>query len=214
MLVAGFVVVAVLAVALFRLTRSVAEPVVATRAQPVPPVAAAPAPAAEPPPVVRESRAAAAPSRPRPRSTTERAPELNVAPPVSAPSGELKRDENGKLHPMIPVSELRAQLPQLEAPMKACLARSGQGATGKATLQFTVAARANKLVIESAGVQDEDTLVGRTELLDCMAKTASAFNLEGRPIPELGSPIYVRRTVRVENGELAENSIFDFSYAH
>jgi hypothetical protein len=35
---------------------------------------------------------------------------------------------------------------------------------------------------------------------------------DGRPIPEFATPIYVRRRVRLENGTLAENSIFNFSY--
>jgi hypothetical protein len=32
------------------------------------------------------------------------------------------------------------------------------------------------------------------------------------PVPELGTPIYVRRLVRIEDGALAEDSIPSFSY--
>ena len=37
--------------------------------------------------------------------------------------------------------------------------------------------------------------------------------LDGRAVPELGTPIYVRRTVRMDNGELVDNSLLNFSYS-
>jgi hypothetical protein len=209
---AGTLVVLALALGLVQMTRGAAP------AAPVPgrPAASteAPvtAPAAADAPVARPS-VASAPVAPRaPAAPSERRPEL-----VPAPVGfdrELKRDANGNLVPVIPVSELRAQLELTTAPMKECLERSGQRPTGKATLHFTVAAKNNKLVIESTGVQDQETLTASPALLECMHKTANVFALEGRPVHELGTPIYVRRHVQIENGELTENSIFDFSYSH
>ena len=77
---------------------------------------------------------------------------------------------------------------------------------------FTVATRNGQLAIEATSVQDEDTLAGFPELLDCMHRTAYALMLDNKPIPELGTPIYVRRHVRIDNGALAENTFFDFSY--
>lgn len=140
-----------------------------------------------------------------------RVPELAPA-PVGFGRPELKRDANGRLVPIIPVTELRAQIHHTDAAMQACIARSGQRPTGKATLSFTVAAKDGRLVVETTGVQDEETLTGYPELLECMHRTANALVLDGRPVPELGTPIYVRRHVRVEGGVLAENSIFNFSY--
>lgn len=159
-----------------------------------------------------------APGEHHPVSTT---PRTRIATPVKQPelapaqvgfTRELKRDANGKLVPIIPVKELREQFHRTDAPMQACLERSGQRPTGKATLNFTVAAKDKKLVIETTGIQDEETLAGYPELLECMHQTANALSLDGHPVPELGTPIYLRRHVRLENGVVVENSIFDFSY--
>jgi hypothetical protein len=48
-----------------------------------------------------------------------------------------------------------------------------------------------------------------------MHRTAGALApvLEGKPIPELGTPIYVRRRVQVDGGALVDNSYVNFSYA-
>ncbi|HEX7840866.1 MAG TPA: hypothetical protein VF469_25485, partial [Kofleriaceae bacterium] len=101
-----------------------------------------------------------------------------------------------------------------DAAMKTCIERSGQRPTGKATLSFTVAARGGKLVIETTSVDDQDTLADYPDLLDCMHRTASALApvLAGKPIPELGTAIYVRRHVRLDSGALVDNSFFNFSY--
>jgi hypothetical protein len=213
-LAAGFVVVLALAIGLVQLTRSptgAATPQFSAYG----PTATPPTPVAE----VPASRTSS--SAPRELHSASPMPHGRGAMPVQqpelapAPVGfrrELKRDADGHLVPIISVDDLREQLPRIDAPMKACIQRSGQRPTGKATLNFTVAAKNNKLIIETTGVQDEETLAGYPELLACMHQTANAFSLEGRPVPELGTPIYVRRHVRLENGELAENSIFDFSY--
>jgi hypothetical protein len=116
--------------------------------------------------------------------------------------------------PIMFVADLRSQVQVTEAPMKACLEKLGQRANGKATLNFTVAARNNKLVIDTTGVEDEDTLADNPALVECMHKAANAFVVDKFPIPPLGTPIYVRRHVHVENGALVENSVFDFSYHH
>jgi len=212
-LAAVFVVVLALAVGLVRLTRSAppAAPSVVGRgptavvrapAGEAPASGAPPIAAREHPPVVTTPRG--------PVTTSVRPPEL-----APAPTGfrrELKRDANGKLVPMIPVKELRDQFAVTDAPMKACIERSGKRPTGKATLSFTVSAKDHKLVIETTGAHDEGTLAGYPELLECMHQTAKLLALDGYAVPELGTPIYVRRHVRVEDGVLAENSIFNFSY--
>jgi hypothetical protein len=213
-LASGFSVLFGLGIGLLHLTRGDTEAAV-----PPPsarPVAVAPAPVEEPAPhlarasAARESPAAAV--APRVRSVvSDRPPELTA----SAPTGfkpDYKRDANGNLMPVIPVQELRKLLPATDASMKACVERMGQGVTGKAVLSFTVIAKDGKLTVETTGVQDEETLASSPELLDCMHRTASALTFEGRTIPELGSSMYVRRSVRLENGALADNSIINFSY--
>lgn len=139
-----------------------------------------------------------------------RQPEL--AAPQPSFDRELKRDANGKLVPVISLRELRELVAFTDAPMKACIERSAKRPTGKATLNFTVAAMNNKLVIDTTGVQDEETLAGYPELLECMHQTAKVIVLDGRAVPELGTGIYVRRHVQLEDGALTENSIFNFSY--
>jgi hypothetical protein len=214
-LTAGSLVVLALLVGLAQLTRGAPEPVPLRRtahaAEAPSPVAVSEEPAAPPevPRAPREKPAVVSAARSQ-NSASAKTPQL-PAPPVSF-KRELKRDENGKLVPIIPLRELREQLPLVEAPMKACIEKSGQLPTGKATLNFTVGVRNNKLVVDTTGVQDEDTLAGHSDLLECMHKTAVMLLPEGRPIPELGTPIYVRRQVRIENGQLAEDWLFNFSY--
>ncbi|HEX2690358.1 MAG TPA: hypothetical protein VHN14_27270 [Kofleriaceae bacterium] len=215
LLAAGFVIVLALAIGLVRLTRSATQAAMAPLSSHGP-VAPRPAPAGEfpasgsPPIVAREHHpTTAATTRPQVAMPGQK-PEL--APAQVGFDRELKRDANGKLVPIITVKELRERYHLVDAPMKACLERSGKRPTGKATLSFTVAARNNKLVIDTTGVQDEETLAGSPELLECMRQAAKAIVLDGYAVPELGTPIYVRRHVRIEDGALAEDAIFDFSY--
>jgi hypothetical protein len=215
-LVVGGAVLLALAIGLVQLTRSAEEsPVRSQRtASASAPVAASTQPAA--PPVTQP---AAPPGAPRERaampsassSARARQPELTVVPRLGL-SRELKRDANGHLVPVITMKELRAQVERTDPLMKACIERSGQRPTGKATLGFTVAPVNGQLAIEATGVLDDDTLTAYPDLLECMHRTAYAFVVDGKPIPELGTPIYVRRHVRLEAGELVENSLFDFSY--
>lgn len=210
---AGFVVLLALAIGLVRATRSAPEvtarlPALTTQAAPpapdpwVPP--ASPAAAREPRPVAPVRGHAAMPVQ---------QPELPA--PALGFHRELKRDANGHMVSIIGYRELQANLHLTDAGMRACIERSAQRPTGKATLSFTVAARAGKLVIETTGVDDQDTLADYPDLLECMHRTASALApvLDGKPIPELGTPIYVRRHVRLENGALVDNSYFNFSYS-
>lgn len=215
MLVAGFVVVAIGLVALWQNVTEASAPVdqarVATVAsvQPAPVIATPDAP--PPAPAVHEVRPVAAAARAR-VTRSEQAPAL--APSVFSFKRELKRDANGNLVPIISAQELRAQLAAIDPLMKACVEHGGAHVTGAATLNFTVDAKNNKLFVETTGVQDEETLAAYPDLLDCMHRTASSIPLvlDARPIPELGTPIYVRRRVRIEDGALAENSIVNFSY--
>ena len=213
-LAAGSLLVLGLMIGLAQLTSGGAEPKPAAPAPRAPAPVAAPASAEVAAPVVPQSAArekpALASATRAPIATSIKSPQLG-SPQVSF-TRDLKRDENGNLVPIIPVKELRERLPLVEAQMKDCITKSGQQPTGKATLNFTVAARNNKLLVDTTGVQDEETLAPYPELLECMHKTAPLLLPEGRPVPELGTPIYVRRTVRIENGQLVEDSLFNFSY--
>jgi hypothetical protein len=212
-LAAGFAVVLALAIGILQLTRSAtqaaAPPLRADGPRSTPRAPAGELPASGAPP-----RAASEPHPVRTTpagqvTTSARRPEL--APAQVGTGRVLKRDANGKLVPIIPVQELRDQLHLTDAPMKACIERSAKRPTGKATLSFTVGAKNNKLVIDT-GIQDEETLAEYPDLLECMHQTAKVLVLDGYSVPELGTPIYVRRHVRLEDGVLAENSIFNFSY--
>jgi hypothetical protein len=211
-LAAGFAIVLALALGLVQLTRSATQAATPRGPwaddDPAGPVAEHPAPHT-PPVAARELRPLPTTSR---RQVAMPAARPELVPPQVSFARELKRDANGKLVPIIPLVKLRAQLYRADGPMKACIERWGQNLTGNATLSFTVAANNNKLVIDTTGVQDEDTLAGYPELLACMHQTANVFVLDGQPVPELGTPIYVRRHVRIENGVLADDWIFSFSY--
>ena len=217
-LAAGAVLVLALAIGLVRLMPGAtepAEPAAPTRSSPAPANVPAPVPVpvaarAPAPPLAARDLPSASATRHAAVAPRAQPPEL-PAPPISL-QRELKRDANGHLVPIIPLGQLQAQSGRTDAPMKACIARSRQRPTGKATLSFTVVPRNGKLIIETTGVEDADTLADYADLLECMHRTANALVLDDKPIPELGTPIYVRRRVRIENGELAENTFFNFSY--
>lgn len=213
-LAVGGAVLLALAIGLVQLTRSVGD---APAPPATPPAAAAAAPSAAPTPAPVPARTSAArerpavPAPPGHSAPPTRQPELAIGPRLGL-SRDLKRDANGHLVPIITMKELRAQIDRTDPLMKACIARSGQRPTGKATLGFTVAPMNGQLAIESTGVLDDDSLAAYPELLECMHRSAYALVVDGKPIPELGTPIYVRRHVRLDNGELVENTFFDFSY--
>jgi len=207
----GFAVVLAMGVVLIVLTRSTT----AASDQPPPPAPGAHTPVATTAPtapIVTATPADAAPAPASGRIAPTRSPTL--APAVEMTRRDVPRDENGHIVPIINVRELRAQMGRTDGPMKACVAKAAGAATGKATLTFTVAAKDHKLVVESTGVQDEETLAAYPELLECMHQTATALQpvLDQNAPANLGTAIYVRRHVRLDNGALAENSIFDFSY--
>ena len=210
LLAIGAVVVVGLAIALFQLTRV---------DSPTAPPVSAPRVAAPEPPAHPEAPVATPAHEPQPEARTPTAAHPHAPDPIpTLPSlamafmHDVKRDENGKLVPIIAVSQLRAQLHLTTAPMQACLDASKDKPTGTATLAFTVAAKDKHLIIDSTSVDDDATLVAYPELLACLHQTASAFQLDDVAVPELGTPIYVRRHVKLEAGALVENSIFNFSY--
>jgi hypothetical protein len=216
-LAAAFIVVLALAIGLVDLTRSATPagqpPAVVHRptATPPAPVAESPAPPGAPQVAAREHHPPGEPTAPRGQATmSARRPELAPA-PVSF-GRDLKRDANGRLVPVIPLGELRTLNHVTDAPMQACIERSGKQPTGSATLSFTVTAINHKLVVETTGTQDEGTLAGYPELLACMHQTAKLLALDGYAVPELGTPIYVRRQVRLDSGALAENWVANYSY--
>jgi hypothetical protein len=217
LLAAGFVVVGSLAVGLVRATHRATEAAASGSSRASAAASPAPAPAA----IVEPAASAAAPSakrEPRPLAAGPHArtakPEARpeVSPGPSSFKRDFERDADGNIVAVLPVDRLREQIHVTDAPMRACIERSGQRPTGKATITFTVVARAHKLLIETTGVQDEETLAAYPALLDCMHQTAHAIVLDSYQVAELGTDIYVRRHVRLENGELVDNSIWNFSY--
>jgi hypothetical protein len=209
-LIASFAVVLGLAIVILWLVRigpseAPAAPSSAGPSSPTTEPAPAPATVLEPPRPARSKpvgHAIAAPTAPR----------LDPAPATAR--REIPRDENGNFIPVINVRLLREQFARTDAPMIACLAREPTHPTGNATLAFAVAAKNGKLIIESTGVSDADTLAAYPELLLCMHQTANALALAlDQHVPaNSGATIYVRRHVRVDDGALSENTIFDFSY--
>lgn len=212
----GFVAVFAMSIALIVLMKSGAAasgdirtppPAVAQETK-VEPTAAPPT--TTPPPAQRDARPAAVHRGPTQPPTAR--PDLGVAAPSM--HSDVQRDENGKLVPVINVRILREQMALTTQPMQDCLTKSGVKATGAATLGFTVAQKSGKLIVESSGVLEDQTLAQYPDLLDCMHQTASAFQpvLDGVKPADLGTTIYVRRHVKLDAGAMVENTIFNFSY--
>jgi hypothetical protein len=215
LLAAGFVVVGSLAVGIVWATHTTTEAAVPgplhSSATPAPEATVDPAATALASSGKRQPHPSATAAAPHARTAKPDArPELSLGP--SSFKRDFPRDDDGNIVAVLPVDRLREQMHLTDAPMKACIARSGQRPTGKATITFSVVAKGNKLVIESTGVQDEETLAAYPALLECMHQTAHAIVLDPYPVTELGTDIYVRRHVRLENGELVDNSIWNFSY--
>jgi hypothetical protein len=207
----GIALVLVLVVGLWQLTRRDPPQAPPVRRAEVARVAPAPAPAVSEPAPTSAPRVA--PPRPRPPTPIERAPDPVPAGSAAEPV-ELKRDANGRLSPLVSLADLRALLPTLEEPMKNCIEHTAPHATGKATLNFTISTKDNKLAVESTGVVDDASLAAFPELVTCLHQSAYMFNvgITERAIPELGNPMVVRRQVQLDNGEIRENAISDFSY--
>lgn len=211
---AGFVVLVVLLVGLVQMTGSATE----SAPPPVRSVAApAPAPVVEPVAAPAPRPAPVAAREPKPRAPAIRAapvPELAPATDDAISDGVLVRTPEGKLVPIFSVIALRPHMNLVAGAMNNCIEKSGQRPTGKATLSFTIGPKDNRIVIESSAVLDEETLAGNPELLQCMHQTAQAFApvLEGHAIPQYANPVYIRRDVRLDNGEIVEDSLRDFSY--
>jgi len=88
---------------------------------------------------------------------------------------------------------------------------NGKTLTGKALLQFEVRPRKGKVVVETMGYFDEQTDIADKALLDCFEKTTELLK-DRFPYVRGSGPIFVRRSIKVEAGTLAENWVTWYSH--
>ena len=156
----------------------------------------APAPVVPPPtPVPQRSFAAMVPRI-----------SLVASPSMRATQGESKP-------PIANKATLRAQAAAVQPQIVACAdqaSAAGYRANGTARLWYIVAPHPDgKVVIESAGTEDDKTTIDNQALLDCLKDTANAMQFTYAPDTWA---VYAWREVKFTDGKLVENKFLDFHY--
>jgi len=136
----------------------------------------------------------------------------------SEPRGFVNEDDeepapdigsDGRPIPITEAQPMRAEVAKMAPQMDKCL--EGKTLTGKALLQFEVRPRKGKVIVETMGYNDEQTDIQDKALLDCFEKTTELLR-DKFPYQKNTTGIFVRRSIKVENGKLTENWITWFSY--
>ncbi len=175
------------------------------------PVAAPAAPTApEGEPVPRNARIAKPPpARVAPIAPTAAAPA--GLPPSIAPSvvsAVPADDEPRSTTPIANKAQLRAAMELVEPQVRACIEQHGANLTGSAVLTWTVASKGGQSVVETTGVDYDETTFDQAPLLDCLQKTAEQMQFAPAP----GTlPVTARRKVAIEGGQLAAQTFISFS---
>ena len=110
--------------------------------------------------------------------------------------------------PVADKATLRAQMNAVEPQVRACLDQFGGTATGTALLTWTVAPKGTESIVESSGVDYDETTVTDEKLLTCLHETAKAMKFAGVPgaLPVIG-----RRKLTIEGGKLSSQQFISFS---
>ena len=180
----------------------------------------------EPPPAATSGGPTASPTAPSSESASSQpAPAPSPAPsappptspstalPPSAPSLPAVVAEyvpQKKLPPIASKPTLREQELAVAPELAECAAKDGTKVTGSATLTFLLAHEGDKTVIETTGVDYDQTTIDNEPLLECMRETARAMTFQ--PVPD-SSAIYVTRKVELDHGKLVGNRFINFSYS-
>ena len=207
-LIAGSVALVVLVIVLWRMTRVSPDPNAArmpTAAAPTEPAESSLASPATPTPATARGRSGAVQLPPAPAPTGTPPP----ATPSDSPALPGAADSDKKKVPLATKAVLREHVATLDAAVTECVRRYGQGVSGTANLQFTLAPIKGKAVVESTGVIEEGTTVTNADLLDCMHKTALPLQF---PFVPDSIAVYARRVVRIDNGKMVDQHLVNFSY--
>jgi hypothetical protein len=179
------------------------DPAPASRTPAPAPVASVPA-SSQPAPA--PSATPAAPTAPPPTShSTELPPSTPSLPAVVTESIPQK-----PLPPIASKPTLREQELAVAPKLAECAAKAAGGAklTGSAVLTFILAHKGDQAVVETTGVDYDQTTIDNEPVLECMRETARAMTFQ--PVPD-SSAIYVTRKVELDHGKLVGNKFLDFS---
>ena len=160
-----------------------------------------------------EAIATPAPAAPRPttgRSPTATAP---VMPTEQVAAGEVAPTildpRTGKPPAAANMAALREQSLAVAPLLDECVAKSGAKPTGKVVLTYTVAPQGDQAVIESTGVDYDESSITDEPLLECLHKTA--YGMKFAYVPG-SDAVAARRTVTLADGAVVENRVIGFSY--
>ncbi len=151
--------------------------------------------------------------RTQPGHTTSQ-PALATPTAVRSTGDEEVEYANGKPVPVASLEVLRAANAATDALIQDCINKSGvTGLTGSVVLTFLVARKREKtgefsVAVEDHGFEEEGNTIKNPELVDCMQKTALAMKF-----PPNKSPIAVaaKRRVEIANNEMKVNFVYEWS---
>jgi len=115
-----------------------------------------------------------------------------------------------KLPPIASKQTLREQELAVAPKLAECAAKDGTKVTGSATLTFILAHKGDQAVVETTGVDYDQTTIDDEPLLECMRETAREMTFQ--PVPD-SSAIYVTRKVELDHGKVVGNKFLNFSYS-
>lgn len=180
------------------------------------------------------------PGQPTTATTPESTPSSTPSPPSSAPSSGRSTDPTPPKHseqrPSLPlpsgstpadtgddgapgtrfnkknlhygldqlITKIAANTPQVTACM------GSKRPTAKVSLQFIVAHKAGKYLVEQVDVDSDQTTLEDQALLDCMMTATKTIELEG--LPRDAKAIIVTRVTTIAEGAVTEDMPLKFSY--
>ena len=209
LMLAGGAALLIVLVVLYQSTRSEAVPIEPGTTAPQARRSAEPTPApTAPTPSATPSAPAPVAIKPAPDRWAPAAPALPVA-PIMPDTGE--GSSNDGLH--FGVQQHHAQIAAVEPQVRECVAKAnvaGIKATGTATLTYVVSKRGDKFIVEDTSFDGDGTTIQHDGLVECLHQTAKHMKYEG--LPRKATSIVVTRSVKLEQGALAEHKFVTFSY--
>jgi hypothetical protein len=116
---------------------------------------------------------------------------------------------NGRPVPAAADLLLREEVALLNGKVSECL--KGKTLTANALLLFEVRPRKGKTVVETMGFDEDKTDLQDQPLRECLEKTTELLK-DRFPYVRGSGPILVRRSIKIDNGKLAENWVTWYSH--
>ncbi len=140
----------------------------------------------------------------------------SISEPFSFPAGEeIQYRADGVPIAVADLDVLREAAPATDPLVKDCIAKhGGKSVTGTLITTYVAARHREKdgtfsVHTESAGFEEEGSTLTDPELVDCLVKTANEMKY-----PKSGSPVatWARKRIVIENGVLGENWVLLHGY--